>query len=161
MNILITGGLGYIGGRLTDYLLKKNNHEITITTFPGKYKIPHRFKNAKIHYINISDKQKLIEICKDIDYIIHLVATNEIVSGKYPISHGIINHGSRVTTEEIRAFKRTGTILLPEILKARGYTTVAVDWLGRWHRRGYTQYGVSNRKFRIWLLNISKDNLTA
>jgi arylsulfatase len=74
-----------------------------------------------------------------------------IFSGKYPISHGIINHGSKVTEEEIREFNRTGTILLPEILKSRGYATVAIDWLGRWHRRGYTQYGVNEDKFRAWL----------
>lgn len=75
-----------------------------------------------------------------------------IFSGKYPVSHGIINHGSKVTEEEIREFNRRGTVLLPEILKSHGYTTVAIDWLGRWHRRGYTQYGVNEDKFRTWLL---------
>lgn len=70
-----------------------------------------------------------------------------IFSGKYPISHGIINHGPKVTKEEIREFNSRGTILLPEILKSRGYTTATSDWLSRWHRRGYTQYGVVNLKF--------------
>ena len=69
-----------------------------------------------------------------------------IFSGKYPASHGIIRHGPQVTKEDIQEFNTTGTVLLPEILKLRGYTTAAIDWLGRWHRRGYTQYGVTSRK---------------
>ena len=70
-----------------------------------------------------------------------------IFSGKYPTSHGIINHGPKITEEEIREFNRKGIILLPEILKLRGYTTVAIDWLRRWHRRGYVHYGVINYKY--------------
>lgn len=72
-------------------------------------------------------------------------------SGKYPTSHGIINHGPKITEEEIREFNRKGIILLPEILKSRGYTTVAIDWLRRWHRRGYIQYGVINYKYPTFL----------
>ena len=48
MNILITGGLGYIGGRITDFLIKKNKHDITITTYPGKYIIPDNFNALEI-----------------------------------------------------------------------------------------------------------------
>lgn len=106
MNILITGGLGYIGGRITDYLLKKNIHEITITTYPGKYKIPDSFKNVNIVYVDIFDQEKLIEICKDVDYIIHLVATNEIISAKKP------HVALRVTAE--------GTLNILEAAKEQG-----------------------------------------
>ncbi len=63
-----------------------------------------------------------------------------IFSGKYPRSHGIMNHGERISLEEIRNFNNSGLRVLPEILKAKGYRTLAVDWLGRWHRRGYDYY---------------------
>lgn len=63
-----------------------------------------------------------------------------IFSGKYPISHGIINHGSKVSDEEIKRFYASNTLLLPQVLKSKGYVTLAVDWLGRWHRRGYDYY---------------------
>ena len=69
-----------------------------------------------------------------------------IFSGKYPISHGIINHGERVATNEIREFESTGTMLLPEILKSKNYRTIAVDWLGRWHKRGYDYYSGAEQK---------------
>ena len=79
-----------------------------------------------------------------------------IFSGKYPSSHGIINHGLKVTSQEIRCFNESDTILLPEILKNAGYTTLAVDWMGRWHKKGYDFYsgtlGKSKIKFAVWKL---------
>jgi arylsulfatase A-like enzyme len=70
-----------------------------------------------------------------------------IFSGKYPRSHGIMQHGAGVTVEAIKNFDESGTLLLPQMLKANGYATLAVDWLGRWHRRGYDYYsGVLSRK---------------
>jgi arylsulfatase A-like enzyme len=64
----------------------------------------------------------------------------------YPTNHGIVNHGPKVTREELQQFNKNRIKLLPEILKQCGYTTLAVDWLGRWHRRGYDFYsGLSTR----------------
>jgi arylsulfatase A-like enzyme len=68
-----------------------------------------------------------------------------IFSGMYPLSHGILGHGGRwldkqVGKEDTRQLDQIGISLLPEILKVKGYTTLAVDWLGRWHSRGYDYY---------------------
>lgn len=63
-----------------------------------------------------------------------------ISSGKYPLSHGILRHGQRVKKENIRKLSKRGIRFLRQILRAKGYTTLAVDWLGRWHRRGYDYY---------------------
>lgn len=61
-----------------------------------------------------------------------------IMTGKCPLSAGIINHGGHVTEEEEIHLKNIS--FLPEIFKAHGYKTYAVDWLGRWHKRGYDYY---------------------
>ena len=61
-----------------------------------------------------------------------------IFSGKFPRHNGIINHGERVKSDEIEIIKRTK--LLPEILKAKGYITIGLDWIDRWHKRGYNYY---------------------
>lgn len=68
-----------------------------------------------------------------------------IFSGMYPTSHGILSHGGRFLGRQIgkvetRKLDESGIRLLPQILRAKGYTTLAVDWLGRWHTRGYNYY---------------------
>lgn len=70
-----------------------------------------------------------------------------VFSGMYPCSHGITTHGERVSVEDIQSFKDSGIPLLPQILKENGYTTLAIDWLGRWHKSGYDYYsGILNPK---------------
>lgn len=69
-----------------------------------------------------------------------------ILSGKYPRSHGIVTHGSRLSREDLK--KLPETPLLPEIMQQQGYRTLAVSPLGcsywvpfnSWHRRGYNSF---------------------
>ena len=85
MNILITGGLGYIGGRIVDFFLdSRKEYNITVTTTRKNPKLPEKFKKIAIRQANILDKKRLIELCKGMDYIIHLAAANEVVSAKDP-----------------------------------------------------------------------------
>ncbi len=67
-----------------------------------------------------------------------------ILSGRYPLVHGILRHGSDLKPRDISTFHATGTKLLPEFLAQEGYTTVAIDWLGRWHKNGYKIYGAAS-----------------
>jgi arylsulfatase A-like enzyme len=69
-----------------------------------------------------------------------------IFSGLYPKNHGILNHGPKVTSEEEKALESKRIKLLPEILKSHGYKTYAIDWLARWHKRGYDDYIDVNRE---------------
>jgi arylsulfatase len=74
-----------------------------------------------------------------------------IFSGLLPASHGIIGHGAEIKKEELESFEKKRIELLPEILKREGYRTIAVDWLGRWHKRGYDNYvGMEGIKKSIW-----------
>jgi arylsulfatase len=61
-------------------------------------------------------------------------------SGKYPTSHGIIHHGPKVTKVEEDRFYKSNIKMLAEVLKANGYTTIGMDWLGRWHKIGFDYY---------------------
>jgi arylsulfatase len=70
-----------------------------------------------------------------------------IFSGIYPLGHGILRHGGGLGDEEVKAFIQSGIELLPEILQSEGYSTIALDWMGRWHRRGYDYYsGIADLK---------------
>ncbi len=68
-----------------------------------------------------------------------------IFSGRYPTSHGVLMHGRRVSKNCIKNLNSSGTRFLPEILRSNGYTTLAVDWLDRWHKRGYDYYSGDSR----------------
>jgi len=65
-------------------------------------------------------------------------SVTSIFSGLLPVSHGLINHGTNVKKSDIIQLKYIPW--LPEVLKKYGYQTVAIDWLGRWHRRGFDLY---------------------
>jgi arylsulfatase A-like enzyme len=64
-----------------------------------------------------------------------------ILTGRYPISHGIIHHGDAVEAGDVRTFQDSSAQLLSETLNQRGYRTLAVDWMGRWFRLGFDYYG--------------------
>jgi len=64
-----------------------------------------------------------------------------ILTGKYPRSNGLMNHGDKITPEVRETFNSTGTELLAETLQSEGYKTMAVDWMGRWFKRGFDYYG--------------------
>lgn len=62
-----------------------------------------------------------------------------IFTARYPMSHGILNHASKITSKE-RSYT-TSLTLLAEILRNNGLTTIGIDWLGKWHKRGFDHYG--------------------
>lgn len=61
-----------------------------------------------------------------------------IMTGNYPFKTGLVNHGNHVTKIEEDGVVKAN--LLPEILRDNGFKTAAVDWLSRWHKRGYNYY---------------------
>ncbi|WP_457742280.1 sulfatase family protein [Thermococcus sp.] len=63
-----------------------------------------------------------------------------MLSGTYPVTHGIRHHGGHVGEDEIRALERRGIKFLQEYLLGMGYSTVSFDILSRWHRRGFKEY---------------------
>lgn len=61
-----------------------------------------------------------------------------LATGLYPSFHGVVSHGEHVTRDQVvKALRRT---FMQEILKEHGYVNVAIDFLVRWHRRGYDFY---------------------
>ncbi|MFC5365919.1 sulfatase family protein [Salinirubrum litoreum] len=73
------------------------------------------------------------------------VAVTSIQTGRYPLSHGVVNHGFRITDEEKAAVETTGQ--LPELLSDAGYRTGKFGRpLGRWHRNGFDHYPVTGER---------------
>ncbi len=86
-NILITGGLGYIGGRVACYIKEKEpNSTIFLTTRNKNRKLPSWTEKFTILQMNVMNAASIADCLKDrnIDVIIHLAALNEIKSKKDP-----------------------------------------------------------------------------
>lgn len=92
MNILITGGLGYVGGRAANYLKEKEpNAQIFITTRRKNKTLPEWTDRFTVLQMDVLDEKSIAECLNGIDVIIHLSALNEIDSAKDPESSLEIN----------------------------------------------------------------------
>ncbi len=81
-----------------------------------------------------------------------------IFCGKYPLSHGIIKHRPTSIHQDSKTLDENGVVFLPEILKSKGYVTLAVDWLGGWLRRGYDYYSgfIKPQKVKLYRVFIKR-----
>lgn len=87
MRILITGGLGYVGGRIAHYLGEKEpDSTLFLTTRKENDEVPAWAADFHIIQMNVLDEESIANCLRDkgIDVIIHLAAINEIDSMKDP-----------------------------------------------------------------------------
>lgn len=87
MNILITGGLGYIGGRVAYYLKEREpSINIFLATRDMDRKFPSWTERFTILQMDLLDENSITNclIHRGIDIVIHLSALNEIESMKDP-----------------------------------------------------------------------------
>lgn len=62
-----------------------------------------------------------------------------MLTGMIPRSHGILKHAEGLNLG-VYNFHKHKFVLFQEILKQYGYSTFGIDWLGRWHKRGFDFY---------------------
>ena len=73
--IIITGGAGFIGSHLTEYLLNLGNEVIVVDTLLRGNKLPPEVqKNVEFHKTDVRDVNELSKLGKGIDCIFHLAA---------------------------------------------------------------------------------------
>ena len=73
--ILITGGLGYLGGRLSKVLISKG-FKVRITTSRTNPLIPTELSSCEIIKIDLTNISSIDKACKGIKTIIHLASLN-------------------------------------------------------------------------------------
>lgn len=82
--ILITGGLGYVGGRVAAALASVPNYQVTVTTRTQVSSTIDWLPRARVISLDILSDEDCSRACQNVDTIIHLAAANEIDSGQDP-----------------------------------------------------------------------------
>lgn len=82
--VLITGGLGYVGGRVAKYLSDNSNYKLRITTRQNTVRVPEWLRNIEIIQADLMSEEDLELACGGVRHIVHLAALNEIDSSTNP-----------------------------------------------------------------------------
>jgi UDP-glucose 4-epimerase len=82
---LVTGGLGYLGSRLVEHLLREGNRT-RITTRRPVETCPDWTENWDICQVNTFDKRAWMKALKDVDFVFHMAAPDAELSGYDPKS---------------------------------------------------------------------------
>ncbi len=88
--ILITGGLGYLGARISEHLLK-SGYDIRLSTSRKDVHVPPKLAGADVAEMDLTDAGSLKAACSGVDSIIHLAAMNAQTCAGDPEQALIIN----------------------------------------------------------------------
>ena len=77
MRILVTGGFGYLGSHVSDYL-QKQGHQVRILSRTAHPELAAWSCQFDIHIGNVADYSSIENCCRNIDTVIHTAALNEV-----------------------------------------------------------------------------------
>jgi UDP-glucose 4-epimerase len=96
MRVLVTGGFGYLGGRIAQSLCS-NGHKIILGS-RGKHESPGWLPNVETAQLEWNNFESLRAICKEVDVIIHAAGVNSQDSFLDPLG---ANEFNGVATERL------------------------------------------------------------
>jgi UDP-glucose 4-epimerase len=106
-SVLLTGGFGYVGGRVTRDLCRNSKFDVTVTTRnPDTAEVPEWLSREQCAKLDMLDDNSIKNVCKNTDIIIHFAALNEIDSVRDPEAAFLIN--SLGTMKLVTAAEKAG-----------------------------------------------------
>ena len=91
--VLITGGLGYVGGRIAEYLSLNSDFHLALGTRRYRAERPGWLRKGELVRMDLGSEKSLEEACSGVRYLIHLAGLNEIDSLNDPEKALLINGG--------------------------------------------------------------------
>lgn len=82
--VLITGGLGYVGGRIAQALAPVINGKLMIGTHRDVFTKPPWLTREELIQMDFNSQDSIDSSCYGVDSIVHLAALNEIDSAAHP-----------------------------------------------------------------------------
>src|SRR5512136_351404 len=82
--VLITGGLGYLGGRIARALASSSRFSVLVTTRRGECPPLPWLPRDRCRRMDLDDDRQVKEACEGVDAVIHLAAFNEVDSAADP-----------------------------------------------------------------------------
>jgi len=90
--VLLTGGLGYVGGRVAEWLARDPALEIYVTTRnPALTDLPPWCPRDHCIRLDLTNDEDINNACIGMDTVVHFAALNEIDSQKDPVRALLIN----------------------------------------------------------------------
>lgn len=78
MKVLVTGGCGFIGSHLVDYLIENNYEVINVDDCSANNEKFYYNNQAKNYKFSINDTEQLIKISKECKFVFHLAAESRL-----------------------------------------------------------------------------------
>ena len=125
MRLLVTGGLGYLGGRLVEYLRQKPEFSLRLLVRQVPPSLANWVQVMEVRLGDLTRPESLRGIGEGIDAVIHLAALNEVQCERDPIA------ALRVNVE--------GTL---HLLEALGNSPRLLVFLSTFHVYGANGHGV-------------------
>ena len=75
--VLITGSMGYLGGRIAAKLAEQSKLELRLGTHKSKTNLPEWLKTGRFIPLDMTSEADIVSACQGVQSIIHLAALNE------------------------------------------------------------------------------------
>jgi len=120
MRILITGGFGYLGGRLAQYFSTKTNYNIILGTRKNPVS-PEWLPQVKVVKTLWNSATDLEKICSNVDVIVHLAGMNASDCAENPLS--ALEFNGIITERLLQAATRQGVKRFVYLSSAHVYSS--------------------------------------
>lgn len=104
--VLITGGLGYLGGRISQYLEQRGDLQLRVAVSRERERAPQWLKRGELVTLDLLDHASCEAACRGVRQVVHLAAVNEIESAEDPARALLVNGVG--TVQLLRAAERAG-----------------------------------------------------